>query len=124
MLAQEGLAPALAALADRTPLPVRVDATTDRFPPDGEAAGYFVACEALANVAKHAAATQATLTARAGEGGLVLEVTDDGRGGAGPNSGSGLRGLTDRVEALGGRLELESRPGRGTRVEAVIPCGS
>ena len=124
VLAQGGLAPALAALADRTPLPVRVDATTERVPPEVEAAAYFVACEALANVAKHAAATQATVTARVAGDRLVLEVTDDGSGDATPDGGSGLRGLADRVEALGGRLTVDGRSGRGTRVEAVIPCGS
>ena len=103
VLAQEGLAPALAALADRTPLPVRVDATTERVPPEVEAAAYFVACEALANVAKHAAATQATVKARVAGDRLVLEVTDDGSGDATPEGGSGLRGsLTASRRSAGG----------------------
>jgi signal transduction histidine kinase len=124
ILTQGGLAYALEALAARSPLPVEVDATPERFTPEVEATAYFVACEALTNVVKHASASQASIQARRDNGTLVIEVVDDGSGQAEPNGGSGLRGLTDRVEALGGRLLVESRPGSGTLVRGVIPCAS
>ena len=123
ILTQGGLAHALEALAARSPLPVSVDATPDRFAPEVEATAYFVACEALTNVVKHAGASRATIAARRENGDLVIEVADDGRGGADPGS-SGLRGLSDRVEARGGRLVVESPAGFGTRVRGEIPCGS
>ncbi len=124
ILTQGGLAHALEALAARAPLPVAVDATQERFAPEVEATAYFVACEALTNVVKHASASNASIQARRDNGALVVEVTDDGSGRAALDGGSGLRGLTDRVEALGGRLLVQSRPGAGTRVRGVIPCGS
>jgi signal transduction histidine kinase len=123
-LTQAGLASALEALAARMPLPVTVNATTDRLAPDVEAAAYFVACEALTNVVKHAGASKAAVGARRDNGTLVIEVWDDGVGGAEETDGTGLRGLADRVEALGGRLSVESAPGSGTRVVGVIPCAS
>jgi signal transduction histidine kinase len=89
-----------------------------------ELAAYFVASEALANVAKHAEASQVTVeVAQAGELATVA-IADDGVGGADDTLGSGLRGLADRVEALDGRLRVTSRPGGGTRVVAELPCGS
>jgi signal transduction histidine kinase len=124
ILTQGGLGHALEELAARAPLPVAVDATQERFSPDIEATAYFVACEALTNVVKHAQATHASIGARRDDGLLVIEVSDDGGGGAAQDSGSGLRGLTDRVEARGGRLVVESIPGSGTRVRGEIPCVS
>jgi signal transduction histidine kinase len=124
ILVEGGLVAALGSLGARSPLPVTVDATAERFPPDVEAAAYFVACEALANVVKHAHATTATVVAHHEDGMLVVEVADDGAGGARLDGGSGLRGLADRVEARGGRLLVDSPPGRGTRVVGEIPCAS
>jgi signal transduction histidine kinase len=124
ILTQGGLAHALEALAARAPLPVAVDATAERFAPDIEATAYFVACEALTNVVKHAHASSAAIGARRANGVLVIEVSDDGNGGAEQRNGSGLRGLADRVEARGGRLVVESEPGTGTRVRGEIPCAS
>jgi signal transduction histidine kinase len=90
-------------------------------PPPVAAAAYFVAAEALANVAKYAAATRVDLGAEAAGGQLRIEVADDGVGGADPASGSGLRGLADRVAALGGRFDVCSPADEGTRVVAVLP---
>ena len=124
ILTQGGLAHALEQLAARAPLPVAVDATDERFLPEVEATAYFVACEALTNVVKHASASRASIGAKRDDGLLVIEVADDGSGGAEQGVGSGLRGLTDRVEARGGRLVVDSRPGAGTRVRGEIPCVS
>ena len=123
-LTQAGLASALESLAARMPVPVTVDALQGRLSPEVEATAYFVASEALANVAKHAHATKAAIRAARVDGTLVIEVSDDGVGGAAASTGSGLRGLADRVEAHGGRLSIESVPGAGTRVVGEIPCGS
>ena len=120
----DGLAPALRQLASRASLPTRVDATNDRFDDGLETAAYFVASEALANAAKHARATRVDLTAARRDGWLVVSVSDDGVGGARPSEGSGLAGMTDRVAALGGRLDVESPPGAGTTVTAELPCAS
>jgi signal transduction histidine kinase len=124
VLTEEGLAAALESLAARTPCPVTVDAAEGRYPEQVEAAAYFVACEALANVVKHAQASSVVVRAGPADGVLVLEVRDDGIGGASEDGGSGLRGLADRVEAVGGRLSVESPPDGGTRVVAEIPCAS
>jgi signal transduction histidine kinase len=124
ILTEEGLAAALESLTSRMPLPIALDVSEGRLPPQVEATAYFVVCEALANVVKHARASQATVGARHRNGVLVIEVEDDGIGGAHPNDGSGLRGLADRVEALGGRLRVESPAGSGTRIVGEIPCGS
>ncbi|HSI98299.1 MAG TPA: sensor histidine kinase [Gaiellaceae bacterium] len=123
-LRQGGLASALGALASRAPLPVTVEGASERLSPDVEATAYFVASEALTNVVKHAGASRATIRARRDEGMLVVEVEDDGVGGASLDGGSGLRGLADRVESRGGRLRVESAPGSGTRVVGEIPCAS
>jgi signal transduction histidine kinase len=120
----DGLAPALRALASRAPLPTQVDATEERFDDGLETAAYFVASEALANAAKHARATRVELTAVRRDGRLVVSVSDDGVGGARPSEGSGLAGMTDRVEALGGRLDVTSPPAGGTTVTAELPCES
>ncbi len=124
ILTEDGLGAALESLADRTPLPVRIVAAPDRrLPSEIEGAAYFVACEALANAVKHADATSVTISAAGRNGTLVVEVVDNGVGGASMNGGgSGLRGLCDRVEAHGGRLRIESPPGLGTRVIGELPC--
>jgi signal transduction histidine kinase len=126
VLTDRGLEPAIEALASRAPVPVRVEADGDdqRLPGAVEIAAYFVVSEALANVAKYAQATQATVAVRREDGHVVVEVADDGIGGADSTNGSGLRGLADRVAALDGTLSLESPAGRGTRVHAEIPLNA
>jgi signal transduction histidine kinase len=123
VLSQRGLAGALAALAERSPLPVEVEVEVPagRLPEEIEAAAYFVCSEALANVAKYASASRAAVSVLARDGRLHVEVVDDGRGGAVIGGGTGLRGLADRVEALGGTLRLESPPGAGTRLAVELP---
>jgi signal transduction histidine kinase len=124
ILSEAGLGPALAALADRSPVPVTVTAVPPgRLPPRVEETAYYVASEALANAAKHASATAVTISARRQAGDLLVEVGDDGVGGADPD-GSGLRGLADRVAALDGRLLVHSPAGKGTCVTVELPCGS
>jgi signal transduction histidine kinase len=119
-----GLAPAFHELARRSPVPVAVSVPPERFERGLEAAAYFVGCEGLTNAVKHAGATRIGLSAVRRDGALVVEVDDDGAGGAEPEGGSGLRGLSDRVAALGGRLHVSSPPGEGTRLVAELPCGS
>jgi signal transduction histidine kinase len=92
----------------------------DRFAPQIEASAYFVVAEALTNVAKHSDARHANVAARLDDGSLRLEISDDGAGGASPD-GSGLLGMRDRVVTLGGRLEVDSPPGRGTRIAVTLP---
>jgi PAS domain S-box-containing protein len=123
VLTDRGLGPALEALVVRSPIPVDIDVPDDRFPPAIEAAAYYVTAEALANVAKYAGATGAQVhVAEDGEAGaIVIEVVDDGIGGADPARGSGLEGLEDRVEALDGTFDVASPPGGGTRIRATIP---
>jgi signal transduction histidine kinase len=124
ILSEAGLGPALASLAERSPIPVTVtEVPPDRLPPRVEETAYYVACEALANAAKHAHATAVTINARQHDGRLLVEVGDDGVGGANPN-GSGLRGLADRVAALDGHLHTDSPAGQGTRITAELPCES
>jgi signal transduction histidine kinase len=121
-LAEVGLEVALEALADRLGLRVEVDVQTSAALPDAvEATAYFAAAEALANVHKHAAASSARVEIAEQDGQLVLRVADDGCGGADPAAGSGLVGLTDRLEALGGSLRVESAAGAGTTLVAAIP---
>ena len=123
ILVERGLAAALDDLSRRAALPVRLEvAVGGRLPEQVESAGYFVASEALANAAKHSHASEVRLAASQEGGVLVLEVADDGIGGASTSGGSGLRGLADRVEALGGRLTVSSPPGRGTTLRVEIPC--
>jgi signal transduction histidine kinase len=117
---EQGLAGALRALADGSPLEVSASIEVGRLPDAIEAAAYFVCAEALANAAKHADTTSARVLAASRDGSLVLEVADHGVGGA-DAGGSGLRGLADRVEALGGRFAVESAPDVGTRVVVEIP---
>jgi signal transduction histidine kinase len=122
ILTDRGLRPALESLAERSPVSVALTGVPKgRLPLGIEAAAYYFVAEALTNVAKYAQASEATVCVTHGAGELVVEVADDGVGGADPAGGSGLRGLADRVEALEGRLELESPPGRGTRIRAFIP---
>jgi signal transduction histidine kinase len=122
VLSDRGLAAALEGLAHRAPLPVALVAPGERLPDRVESASYFVVAEALTNVAKYARATHASVQVTRADGQVVVEVSDDGVGGADPATGSGLRGLLDRVSVLGGTLEVDSRPGRGTTVRAAIPC--
>jgi len=123
VLTDRGLGPALESLVTRTPVPVEVEAPLDeRLPEPVEAAAYYVVSEALTNVAKYADASQAAVRVSRSDGLAIVEVEDNGVGGADPSRGSGLRGLADRVEALAGRLAVDSEPGRGTRIRAEIPC--
>jgi signal transduction histidine kinase len=123
VLSRRGLAGAVDALADRAALPVEVGqlpgGTTPRHV---ELAAYYVVSEALTNVATHAPATKASVTAAKHDGRLTIVVSDHGVGGARTDLGSGLRGLSDWLAAIDGRLDLESEPGHGTTLRASIPC--
>jgi signal transduction histidine kinase len=121
ILTEAGLAAAVDALAERTPLPVVTDIPEHRYEPQLEATAYFVIAEALTNMARYAAATQGRVAVEEVGERLVVTVTDDGRGGADPSPGSGLRGLQDRVAALDGTLDIESSSGRGTTLRASLP---
>jgi signal transduction histidine kinase len=124
VLADRGLEPAIAALAQRTPMHVRLTVDVDRRPaPPVESAAYFVVAEALANTGKHAHAEHVDIVVRRRQATMFVEVVDDGVGGA-DRSGSGLAGLAKRVEALDGTLEVTSPAGGPTTVRAVMPCGS
>jgi signal transduction histidine kinase len=123
LLTDAGLGPALTSLAERCAVPAVVGEVPDRRWPEAvERTCYFVVSEALANAAKHAGARRVAIDVRAGDGELRVEVADDGRGGA-DSAGSGLRGLADRVAAVGGELVVQSPRGGGTRVIATVPCG-
>ena len=123
ILSDRGLAAALRALVERAPVPVTLTRIPDARLPDAiEAAIYYVVAEAITNVAKYAHATHANVAVERSHGIATVVISDDGVGGAKPGAGSGLVGLTDRVEALSGRLRLESTPGRGTHLSAQIPC--
>ena len=118
-----GLAVALESLAVRAVVPVRLTVDVeDRLPEGLEVAAFYLVSESLTNVGKHADATSATVDVRHAGGEVVVEVVDNGVGGADTERGSGLRGLADRVEALDGRLRVWSPPGGGTRLRAEIPC--
>jgi signal transduction histidine kinase len=122
ILSKGGLGPALQALAHRSPIPVNLDITTDvRLAEPIEVAAYFVASEALANAAKYSQASRIDVSLERRDGSLVLSVGDDGVGGADAARGSGIVGLNDRVEALGGSLRVDSRPGQGTQIGAQLP---
>jgi signal transduction histidine kinase len=122
ILSEGGLGPALKALARRSAVPVELDMNIQtRLPEPIEVAAYYVVSEALANAAKHAHASMAHVEAQTHDGRLHLSIRDDGVGGATPKQGSGLIGLTDRVEALGGTISLASPPGHGTRLEVDLP---
>jgi signal transduction histidine kinase len=123
VLTEQGLAAALKTLAERSPIPVIIaEAPKQRFAPPAEAAAYFLVSESLANVAKYARASRVHVSVIRANGLVLVDVDDDGVGGADPSHGSGLRGLADRVHALDGQLELVSEPGHGTQVHAEIPC--
>ena len=122
-LVEAGLSGALASLAQRVPVAVELDVRVGRLPQALEATVYFVCAEGLANVAKYAPAARAELHVAALDGRLVVAVADDGSGGADASRGTGLQGLADRVEALGGTLRLASPAGKGTRLTAEIPLG-
>ena len=122
ILSEHGLGPALRTLARRSAIPVDLDITTDVRPAGPiEVAAYFVASEALANAAKHSEASRIDILLEQRDGRLLLSVRDDGVGGADPARGSGLVGLTDRVEALGGTIRVSSRPGEGTQIAVELP---
>ena len=125
VLTDGGLGPALRALARRSAVPVELDLHVDtRLPPTVEAAAYYVAAESLTNVAKHADATFVQLSASVQADRLLVTLHDDGVGGADASSGSGLIGLIDRVEALGGTFVCDSPTGMGTTVRIDIPLGT
>ena len=120
-LTRHGLAAAVEGLADRAPVPVVIDIADERYPESVESAAYFVAAEALTNVAKYARASTARVTTTRTESHLVLTVDDDGIGGARPSAEGGLAGLADRVAAVEGTLTVTSEPGEGTHIRAEIP---
>jgi signal transduction histidine kinase len=122
VLTEQSLGAALRSLAERSPVPVTIAEVPKRLPAPTEAAAYFLVSEALANVAKYASASRVRVCVAQADGLVLVDVDDDGVGGADPSRGTGLRGLTDRVHALDGRLELDSPPGRGTHLHAEIPC--
>lgn len=123
VLTERGLEAAIRALADRAPVPVELaQLPEDRLPHSVEAAIYYLVAEAITNVAKYAQATHASVAIQRSNGFATVVVRDDGIGGAEPGPGSGLVGLADRVEALGGRLHIDSPSGRGTQLTAEIPC--
>jgi signal transduction histidine kinase len=122
ILSHGGLGPALRTLARRSTIPVQLDVTTStRLPAPIEVAAYYVASEALANATKHAQASRIEVSLATRNGSLLLSIRDDGIGGADPARGSGLVGLTDRVQALGGSIRVSSRPGNGTHITTELP---
>jgi signal transduction histidine kinase len=124
LLTERGLPAALDELCRRAALPAHLDLALDRRLPDQiESAAYFMASEALTNAAKHSRGSLVRVAASYVGQNLTVEVTDNGIGGVTTAGGSGLRGLADRVEALGGRFTVSSPPGRGTTLRAEIPCG-
>jgi signal transduction histidine kinase len=124
----DGLGPALSSLASKVPIPVTVDLSGDvaagRIPDDVATTAFFVASEAMANAVKHASPGTIWLRVSRADGRLLVQVRDDGRGGADVRPGAGLAGIADRVAAVGGALSLSSPLGGGTIVEAMLPCGS
>jgi signal transduction histidine kinase len=126
MLAERGLCAAAEELADRCPIPVALDLDSARVALPGavESTGYFIVAEALANAVKHSHAAAVDLRMTRQNGHLRIELGDDGVGGAHANRGAGIRGMSDRVDALGGRLTVRSPPGGGTGIVAELPCAS
>jgi Histidine kinase-, DNA gyrase B-, and HSP90-like ATPase len=120
-LTERGLAAALSELAEHSAIPVKLTVSANEVPAEIAAVAYFVVAEALSNVAKHAEATEVTVTVAVQDARLLVELIDDGIGGANPDEGSGLRGLADRVEALDGSFQLASPAGAGTRLAAEMP---
>jgi signal transduction histidine kinase len=124
ILSRGGIGPALRALGKRSALPVELDVdAVERLPEPVEVAAYYVVSEALANATKHASASLIRVRLEGGEGTLSVSVQDDGVGGADPRRGSGIVGLIDRVEALGGRVRISSPPGEGTSIAVELPVG-
>ena len=124
-LTQGGLGPALRTLARRSAVPVELHVGTEsRYPPPVEVAAYYVVSEALTNTTKHADASLAEVAVEEGNDALRIRIGDDGVGGADPWRGSGLLGLRDRVEWLGGSIDIRSPAGRGTRIEVSLPVGA
>jgi signal transduction histidine kinase len=122
ILAEGGLEPALKTLARRSPVPVEVEMNANRRLPEPlEVATYFIVSEALANAAKYASASVVQVEVKTNEGSLFISVSDDGVGGAVPSRGSGLVGLQDRVEALGGTIAVQSVRGEGTSMRVELP---
>jgi signal transduction histidine kinase len=121
VLTEQGLSDALADLVRDVPLQVSLEVTKAELSARVVAAAYFICAEALSNAAKHAAASRVTVVVTTSDGRINVEIADDGVGGADASRGSGLRGLADRVEALGGGLLVDSVPGHGTRLAAEIP---
>ena len=125
ILSKGGLGPALKTLARRSAVPVTVDLAIDRHLPDSvEVCAYYVVSEALTNAAKHARASQVAVSGQSSDGNLHLSINDDGIGGADFGKGSGLLGLRDRVQALGGRMRVVSPAGSGTALDVTIPLDS
>ncbi len=125
VLTEGGLEPALTSLSGRVSVPVTVERVPqERLPAAVEATAYFVAAEALTNVTRYADATRAYVDVHRQGDCLHVQMRDDGRGGADPAAGSGLRGLADRVSAFGGRFSVSSPPGEGTTLRAELPCAS
>jgi signal transduction histidine kinase len=123
VLTDRGVDSAIEALAGRTPLPVEIDHKLgQRVAEPVELAAYFVVSEALTNVVKYASASRASIRLERENGQVRVEVADDGVGGADASRGTGLRGLADRISVLGGKLEVASPAGEGTRVIARLPC--
>jgi signal transduction histidine kinase len=124
VITERGLGAALDGLVSRASIPVELEVDLEARPPEAvELAAYYLVAESLTNVAKHAEASSASVEVTRQDGGLIVEIRDDGVGGASPEGGSGLRGLEDRVEALGGRVQMWSPRGAGTRIRAEIPYG-
>jgi signal transduction histidine kinase len=122
LLTERGLGYAVSALAERAPFPVGLELEIEERPaPPIEAAAYYVVAEALTNVAKYAHATTATVSVDRKDGLLRVQIADDGVGGAEASAGSGLRGLDDRVQAVGGTLRVNSPAGKGTEITAELP---
>jgi len=122
VLTERGLRAAVESLASGMPIPIDVRVTGGPWPSSVEATAYFVVSEALTNVVRHARAASARVIVEPAGGRLVVEVADDGAGGADPARGSGLRGIGDRLAAAGGALSVESPAGAGTRIHAELPC--
>jgi signal transduction histidine kinase len=123
VLSEAGLAGALSSLAEHAPVTVELLTPVPELAADVEAVAYFFCSEALANIAKHAGASRASISVTTGDGRVSVLIEDDGVGGADPARGTGLRGLADRVEALGGAMHVDSPAGGGTRLAAEIPLG-
>jgi signal transduction histidine kinase len=123
-LSERGLRDALESLLVGYDTPTTLDVDVDELPAEIELAAYFIVCESLMNTRKYAGAEAVRVRVARADGSLLVEIADDGAGGADPASGTGLRGLADRVDALGGRLELVSPPGEGTRVSVRLPLPS